>query len=374
MQRSILAFLTLIIFASTSWADFKYTQQSKVTGGTLASVSKSLGVFSKSARQVTEPTLSTTMLKGNRLRTEHSTSTVEIIDLDGRRFIHIDPVKKQYSVMTFDQLKQQMQQAQAKMKEEQTKAADKHADAQNVQLVPKFDSQATGATSTVIDLPAKELKMRVDILFKSTDPKTEADLEKSNPSYWMTSDAWYGTVPGYEEMRRFYLKMAKELDWLPGQMGMGQPGMGTPQMTEAMKEFGKNAIKMDGMPLLQYTSFGMAATMPPDQNADAQGNPPPQNSSDNNSPTSAKDAIGKSLGGMFGGFGKKKKQDQQADSAASANGATAATSVPPPPAPVKGSMMDMAIQITSYSNGSLDSDLFDIPVGYTQVQQDSSGK
>jgi hypothetical protein len=118
----------------------------------------------------------------------------------------------------------------------------------------------------------------------------------------------------------------------------------------------------------------MAATMPPDQNADAQGNPPPQNSSDNNSPTSAKDAIGKSLGGMFGGFGKKKKQDQQADSAASANGATAATSVPPPPAPVKGSMMDMAIQITSYSNGSLDSDLFDIPVGYTQVQQDSSGK
>ena len=133
MQRTItLGMIAVTLFASTSWADFKYTQQSKATGGTLVTMTKSLGVFSKSARQITEPTLSTTMIKGNSLRTEQSNSTIEIIDLDGRRFIHIDPAKKAYSIVTFDQFKQQIQQAQEKVKAEQTKAATKQGNAQNV--------------------------------------------------------------------------------------------------------------------------------------------------------------------------------------------------------------------------------------------------
>ena len=372
MQRTIttLGMIAVTLFASTSWADFKYTQQSKATGGTLVTMTKSLGVFSKSARQITEPTLSTTMLRGNTLRTEQSNSTIEIIDLDGRRFIHIDPAKKSYSIVTFDQFKQQIQQAQEKVKAEQTKAATKQGNAQNVQMVPKFDAQATGATRTVLNVLAKEMKMRVDILFKSTDPKTEADLEKSNASYWMASDGWYGTVPGYDEVRKFYMKMAKELDWLPGQIGMGNP-----QMSQAMDEFRKNAIKMDGMPLLQYTSFGMAATAQPGQSetANAQGatsqQQTSQNSSDNNTPTSAKEAISKSLGGMFGGLGKKKKQEQQADSSANSGAAGS-----PQPTTVKGSMMDMTVEITSYSTNGLDASLFEIPVGYTQVQQDINGR
>jgi hypothetical protein len=214
-----------VLMAGTSRADFKYTQQSKVTGGTLASVTKSLGVFSKSARQATAPQTTTTSIHGNRLRTEDSNGMIEIIDLDGRRFIHIDTTKKTYTIQTFEQLKQQIAQAQTKMKDEQAKTVAKHDDPQTMTMVPKFDMQATGATHPVLDIPAKEMKMRVDLLFKSTDPKTEADLEKSNMSTWMTSDSWYGTVPGYEELRAFYMKMAKELNWLPGSMGMANPQM-----------------------------------------------------------------------------------------------------------------------------------------------------
>jgi hypothetical protein len=356
-----------IMAAGTSRADFKYTQQSKVTGGTLAGVSKSLGVFSKNARQITEPQLSTTMVHGNRLRMEHTAGTVEIIDLDGRRFIHIDTTKKNYWIQTFDQLKQQIAQAQETVKQEQTKAAAKHDDAQSVSMVPKFDMQATGATHPVLDLPAKEMKMRVDLLFQSTDPKTEADLEKSNASTWMISDSWYGTVPGYEELRDFYIKMAKELDWLPGSMGMGNPN---PQMGQAMDEFKKRAIKMDGMPLLQYTSFGMSASGQ-GQTADGQSSqqPPPSStsSSDNSTPTSASGAIVKGLGGLFG-----KKKQQQSENSANPN--PAAANNPPPPPPVAGSMMDMTIEVTSYSRDSLDAGLFELPTGYTQVQPEASGK
>jgi hypothetical protein len=364
--RRILSIVAVtIVAAGTSRADFKYTQQSKVTGGTLAGVSKSLGVFSKSARQITEPQVSTTMVHGNRLRMEHTAGTVEIIDLDGRRFIHLDTTKKTYWIQTFDQLKQQISQAQQTVKQEQTKAVAKHDDAQSVTMVPKFDMQSTGATHPVLDIPAKEMKMRVDLLFQSTDPKTEADLEKSNASTWMISDSWYGTVPGYEELRDFYMKMAKELDWLPGSMGMGNPQMG-----QAMDEFKKHAIKMDGMPLLQYTSFGMSASSQ-GQTSDGQaGQQQPQASasnSDNSTPTSPSGAIVKGLGGLFG-----KKKQQQSDSSAVPN--PAAANNPPPPPPVSGSMMDMTIEVTSYSRDSLDAGLFELPAGYTQVQPDASGK
>jgi hypothetical protein len=356
-----------VVAAGTSRADFKYTQQSRVTGGALAGVTKTLGVFSKNARQLTEPQLSTTMVHGNRLRTEQATGTAEIIDLDGRRFIHIDTAKKTYAVETFDQMKQQIEQAQEKMKAEQAKAAAKHGgDPQSVTMVPKFDMQATGATRTVLNLPAKEMKMRVDMLFKSTDPKTEADLEKSNMSTWMTADSWYGTIPGYDEVREFYVKMAKELNWLPASMGMANP-----QMTQAAEEFKKNAIKMEGMPLVQYTSFGMTANGQAGPGAQPQSQPAPQqpSSTDNSTPTNPRDAISKSLGGLF-----KKKQQPPSDSSANAGGASGATNAPPPPAPVAGSMMDMTIEVTSYSKDSLDASLFEVPAGYAQVQPEASGK
>jgi hypothetical protein len=356
--RSVMAIMTVtVLMAGTSRADFKYTQQSKVTGGTLASVSKSLSVFSKNARQATAPQTTTTMIHGNRLRTEGTTGTVQIIDLDGRRFINIDNAKRTYTIQTFEQLKQQIAREQAKAKEEQAKASAKHDDPQTMTMVPKFDIQATGATHPVLDIPAKEMKMRVDLLFKSSDPKTEADLEKSKMSTWMTSDSWYGTVPGYEELRSFYVKMAKELNWLPGSIGMGAAN---PQMGQAMDEFKKNAIKMDGMPLLQYTSFGLAGMAQETQPDQAAQQPPPA-SNDNSVPTSASGAIAKGLGGLFA-----KKKHQQADENAKADAPN--PNNPPPPTPVAGSMMDMTIEVTSYSKDSVDASLFDVPAGYAQVQ------
>ena len=369
--RSLGATLTVMILAiGTSRADFKYTQQSKITGGALVGMTKTLGVFSKSARQATEPQLTTTMVHGNRMRTEQAANgTIEIIDLDGKRFIHIDTAKKSYWIQTFEQFRQQMEQAQAKMKEEEAKNAAKHGDAQSVTIVPKVDVQATGQTRTIMNISSKEMKMRVDMLMKSTDPKTEADLEKSNASFWMTGDGWYGPVPGYDEVRQFYVKMAKELDWLPGSMGMTSP-----QMKQAGEEFRKNSLQMDGMPLVQFTSFGMAASSQEGQSGNTQASttqssqqPSQSSASDNSTPTNPREAIGKSLGGLFG---KKKKQQQQNDSGTSTAANTTSSGVPQP-APAPGSMMDVMTEVTSYSTDSLDASLFDVPAGYTQVQPEN---
>jgi hypothetical protein len=147
--------------------------------------------------------------------------------------------------------------------------------------------------------------------------------------------------------------------------------MGNPQMSAAAEEFKKNAVKMDGMPLLQYTSFGMSANGQAGQGSADQSaqQPPPPSTSNDSSPTSPSGAIAKSLGGLFG----KKKQQQQADSNANASTASNPNN-PPPPAAVPGSMMDMTIEVTSYSKDSLDAGLFDVPTGYAQIQADASGK
>jgi hypothetical protein len=365
MRRTANVFLAASsLFAGTlCHADFKYTQQSQVTGGSLVSMTKTLGVFSKNARQVTEPQLSTTMVKGGRMRQEHADGTVEIIDVEGKRFINIDTNKKTYTTMTFDEFKAAMQRAQERAKEEQAKQTEKHPEAANVKIVPKMHSEETGATKTILNLPTKEVKWRLDMEMQSTDPNAQAQAQAQGQAQSATmtlnSDSWIAeSVPGYDEMQQFYIKMAKELNWLPGTMG-SMVGMNS-QMGSAMDEFRKNAIKVKGMPLLTTVSMGMGVSgMPADQAGQpAQQPAPAQPTSDSSSsvPTNTKDAITKGLGGMLGGFGKKKKQQQ--DQQASTDSTQTAGS---------NSLMDTTTQVTAYSSDTLDKSLFDVPAGYVQV-------
>jgi hypothetical protein len=357
----------MLLSATVCHADFKYTQQSQVTGGSLVSMTKTLGVFSKNARKITEPQLSTTMVKGGRMRQEHSDGTVQIIDLEGKRFINIDTAKKTYTTMTFDEFKAAMQRAQEQAKEQQAKAqADaqaKNPQAANVKIVPKMSSEETGATKSILNLPTKEVKWRLDMEMQSTDPSAQAQAQgPQSVTTTFNSDSWIAeSVPGYDEMHQFFVKMAKELDWLPGTMS-GMTGMNM-QSGQAMDEFRKNSIKLKGMPLLQTTSMSLGASgMPPAQGSQQPAAQPASNqqTSDSSSiPTSTHDAISKGLGSMMGGFGKKKKtQDQQA----------AADQSSGQPAAASNSLMDTQTQVMSYSSDPLDKSLFDIPAGYTQVQ------
>jgi hypothetical protein len=270
-------------------------------------------------------------------------------------------------VVTFDDFKAALQRAQERAKEEQAKQAGTHPEAQNVTMTPKFDAQVTGASREILGLTANEMKMEME--FQSDDPKVKQQMQSGSMIY--NSDAWMApSVPGYDELHSFYLKMAKELDWLPSTMmgGMGSMKMANPQMGSGMDEFRKKALKVKGMPLLQTLSITMAGSGVPPQGQGAQTSqtqpatqqqPPP--SQDSSIPTNPKDAVGKALGGMFG---HKKKQDQQPSTSPDASTGTSA-----PPAGSSNSLMDVTVQVTSFSNDSLDSSLFDVPAGYTQVQR-----
>ena len=69
-----------------------------------------------------DPIVSTVAIKGNRMA-RVDPDHAEIIDLDAETITSIDLLKKQYTVMTFEQMKQQIEAAAAKMKEQQAKNA-----------------------------------------------------------------------------------------------------------------------------------------------------------------------------------------------------------------------------------------------------------
>ena len=353
MTRRISLWLVgVLLCASTlSFADFKYSETSKITGGAIQGAMKFAGVFSKQARQATKPEESTIFVKGDRLRSDHSDGRVEIIDLDGRRMISIDSQKKTYSIVTFDQMKAALERAQEKAKAESAKSGQQSPMA-NVKLTPKVEVTPTGETATILNLPAHEVKMSFDMQMESTDPRTKGQ----SGTMWVKSDSWMTPViPGSEEVAEFYRKMAKEINWVPrGIMGVN------PQASQAMAVIRENPGSAKGFPLLQYVSLGMAPTG--EQAAEgAQGQQAQSSESSSSSEVASPEAaIAKGLGGMFGGFGHKKKKKKE----------TAAAGQPAAPPSPSGSLMDMTIQVTSYSNDSLSSSLFEVPSGYTSVPSD----
>ena len=325
----------ILIFTITScFADFKYTEKSKITGGSMMGAVKFAGAFSKDAKQMTQGMNSTVVFKGNKMRRDDDLGNAEIYDLDGRRVIHIDTRHKTYSVMTFDEMRARIQEERRKAAEQHAKSKDKNA---QVKIIPKVQITPGKGSKELLGQTAKETKMRVDMEVQSEDPKDKGQ----SATFWLTSDSWLAPVKGSDEVKRFFMRLAKELDWLPGEMAGG----GNIQIAPAMSEFHKNVSNLSGFPLLQYVSVGGA------------GQQGQADSKAESSPSTPGGAIAKGIGGLFGR--KKKKEDEQSKDAASTD------SKPASPA---NSLMDMTIEVTSLSTDPVDKGLFDIPSGYKQVE------
>ena len=156
--------------------------------------------------------------ENNMLQTEQSDGRIRIIDADGKRFITIDNTNKTYSSMTFDEFKAALQKAQERAKEQQAKEVSKHPEAANVKITPKIDVQETGATRTVLNLPTKEVKMKIDMQMESTDPKAQEKAESM--SMTVTSDSWVAaSIPGYGEVREFLRKASQRTGLAAGNDG-----------------------------------------------------------------------------------------------------------------------------------------------------------
>ena len=336
MKRGIagtLIALLLFSLSTPSFADFEYQETTKITGGAAVGAMKFAGVFSKDARQMTQGTTATISFKGNKMRREDSLGQIEIIDLDARSITNIDTKKKTYSTMTFDEMRARMEEARRKAAEEQAKH-NKEKPSQ-VKIVPKVQVTPGTGTKKLLDYTAKEMKVRVDMEMTSDDPKAKGQ----SANMWVNSDSWIAPVKGYDEVKHFYQRMAKELDWVPGAV-LGA----NPQIAPAMVEYRKSAATLSGMPLLALVSVGM------------EGQPgAPQQAAHDDQKDSSSNPLTHGIGGIFG---RKKKKDDAAQDDKST----------PPPAGTPGSLMDTTTEVTSVSTNAVDAGLFKIPEGYKLVQ------
>jgi carbon monoxide dehydrogenase subunit G len=331
IKRSV---LFIVAACLPAFGDFSYDQTSKITGGMMAGAMKFAGAFSKQAR---EPMVNTVAVKGNRM-VHGSQHHASVIDLDAETITEINFDKKQYSVMTFAQMKQMMEEMSQRMKSS--------PEAQKADVQYKVSVKDTGEKKTIAGYDTHEMILTIEM--EGTDQQTG-----NKGGMVMTSDMWIAPkASGYNEIAEFHKRMAKKLDWTPSSMGM----MGArPDMAKGMAELAKESAKLNGMPVLQVTKMGAHAEGQPQSGQPAA---PQQQEQQADKPS-----LGGLLGGKLGGFGRKKKSqdDSTAEGGAAPQGSGDAS----------GSLMEMTTEMGGFSSAPVDSSKFEIPAGFKQVEPEA---
>ena len=358
------------LLATPSFADFRYAETTQITGGSVVGMMKFAGTFSKDAKKAMDPITSTVLVQGN-LMARITSDTTEITDLDKESITTVDHRKKQYTVVTFQQMKQQMEEAQKKAQEEQAKQ-NKSAQPQGKPSQPqssdtpppemkfKVNVRNTSATKTVVGLDTKESILSMEL--EATDQPTG-----QKGSLALTNDMWLAPeIPGYSEVRDFNKRFAQKMGMVFGDVFKPSMAAMQPGSAEGMAEMAKEMSKLKGVPVMQVMRMGATANGEPLPAASEAplpaSNGPVMPSAGEVAKQSAASAISSRLG--LGGFGKKKKdpaQDKPADQ--SQTGQTAA--------PTQSVLMESSTQLASFSSAPIESSQFNVPAGYSLVAADN---
>jgi hypothetical protein len=299
------ALLTAALLAGTGTAraDFSYTTTRKMTGGALASL----------AAGNNQNQNSKTYFKGQKMRTDTG-DTAMILDFEAQTITTINNRQKTITVRNF---------------------SDIGSAARQVNVETKIDVKETGQKKTVNGFNASELVMTMEVDGPANSPMGKMQMEMD---MWISPD-----VPGVEEMRAFYKRNASRFPWTA--MAAGNPGM-----QSAMAELQRKMAEMNGVPVLQVMkmkSAGGAAggagapAMTPDQQA------------------KMKDAMAR-LQAMQAQGGPAAAAAQQALARMGAVAGGAAS-------PGSGSLMEMTMESSDFSTGSIPDSTFAIPAGYQKV-------
>ncbi len=387
MTRAVaVSFCLCALIRLINGAEVSYQETTKITGGSITSMMKFAGAFSKDARKLGQPIITTVAVKGNQMA-RVTQDYADITDLDAQTVTHIDMAKHEYSVITFSQMKAAMQRALDQAKAEQAKASAQSPAASqpvkdpNVQLGFEAHVRKTGATKQVSGIDTNEIILALAVNGTDKSSGQQGELGITN-DMWMAPD-----VPGYAEVRdferRFAIEMGSTLTTGPDLSGLVQQA----QSSEAMKAMAKEMSQIQGVPVLQVMRMGMttngqplaaASEAPlPENNSgpkvgDGLGAQAVKTSEESAQQTAAQEAsqrvrgaLGSSLGsaiGGFGGFGRKKKQPAPQETAA-APPSSVNTSASAPQSAV---LIESTTELGNFTQ-RVDPSLLKVPGGYKLV-------
>lgn len=342
------------------YADLKYEQVTEIKDGIMESLGKLAGMFGAKGL---ERTTTSTYLKGDRLRTDQlegeALVSSQIIQLDREQVLSLDHKKKTYTVMTFAEMKAQMEKALASMKSApQNQNPKPDPQKPDVKVEPKIIVKDTGETRLINGFNTRRVLLTVEI--EGEDQKTkDKGAMGADTELWLTKD-----IAGFDEQNKFYMKYAQKMasPELIKNMGMSPAMRQDPRMAESMQAMQQKAKSLEGVAILTVMSFNLSGTPSAETQAQASSQPR-QSSSAERPPDSVGDAIGKALGG-FGGFGRKKKKEEPAPPAQTSQPSSATSD-----GKVSATLMTSTTEMKSFSTAALDAALFDAPAGYQLNQK-----
>lgn len=349
VQRIAKCVVLLVLPASYLLADFSYDQSAKITGGVMAGMMKFAGAFSKSAR---EPIRTTVAVKGDRMVTM-TAKTASIIDLSNETMTEVNFDKKEYSVMTFAEFRQMMEEL-----------AKKQNSKEQGEMNIKISVDATGQSRNINGLDTNQTIVK--ILMEGKNPESG---QKGGMT--VTADMWLApSVAGYQEMMQFQTRMAQKLAW-SGAGGIA--AMAGPQAAKAFQELYKEGSKLNGMPVVQYIKMGMDGMGAQGGQPGAEQAPPPQQEQQQVEKPSAGGALGSALGGRLGGLGrfgrkKPKVEEPPAEQPAPQQQASEQSGGGQAPAGASGSFLEMTNESSNFSSAAVDPAKFAVPAGFKQVK------
>lgn len=375
--------LRLVILGGTIFipfvlhADFSYTETSRISGGAMLAMTRTLGIFSKSMRKLGEPQVSTVYLKGNRMA-HLGQESGQIWDLDSETLTEIDFANKTYSTITFAQwreaLEKMLEKSQAQVKEAQAKLKDAQAEMKESQAEVKyrFDVKETGKTKTIGGLNAREVIVTMVMDVKDKKSAQQAELEFMS-SIWLVD-----SVPGYEEVNAFNARLAQKMasTFAASSMGRQMQGMmaTNPQLLEGAKKMAQEAEKLKGVQVLQVFKYGTNLDPATAGEVSPQpAGPPPTagNLAGQAAKKGAEEQVEKQtlgrlagrLGGLggLGGFGRRSRKEEPKPE-------PQAEQAPAQGQPNAGLLMEFVSEVTNFSTAAVDSAKFTVPAGFKQVE------
>ena len=342
------------------FADYTYQETTQLTGGSLLHMMKMMGHFSSEARKVGDPIVSTVYLKDNRMA-KVSPDSIEIIDLDKETITHIDVIKKTYTVMTFQQIKEQIENAREQMKKQQAEHPQAAPPPDQPDVKVSFDVKVrkTGAEKPISGLDSKEAILTMTM--NATDQKTQ-----QSGAMAITNDMWMvPEIPGYDQVKDFEKRLAEKMAGVYSDLGMdfSKTLAQNPGATQALGDMGKEMQKLDGVPVMQIMRMGSTANGQPLPAASEAPLPPDNSPAMPSAGDVAKQSMASALTSRLGGFGfgKKKQNDQPpANQNANQNGNA--------PQPTTAILMESQTTVSNFSSAPVDSSHFEVPAGFKQVQ------
>lgn len=242
MKRGFVAGLILsglLVCSAVLKAEVKTEEKSQFKMEGL--MGRMMGMFGGKAAK--EGAISTIAVKGNRKITTGENAS-EIIDLAEQKIYSLDLKKKNYEVITFDEMRRRLKESQEKAAK---MAKEEQSDSKQAQMEMEFSLKESGQTRTINGYDCREVIMTI------TTHEKGKKIEEAGGMV-MTTHLWLGpNIPAVKEIEDFDQRYAKAMDLMSGMGSAEQMAMISamyPGMKDMIGKMQAENVNMKGTAIL----------------------------------------------------------------------------------------------------------------------------